>query len=47
VEHAPRTVTVAAGTCTHAGVLTTLAMLQGNGAEEFLEREGVQYWIQR
>jgi FAD:protein FMN transferase len=47
VEHAPRTVTVAADTCTQAGVLTTLAMLQGKGAEAFLEREGVQYWIQR
>jgi FAD:protein FMN transferase len=45
VENAPRSVTVAAGTCTQAGMLTTLALLQGAGAEQFLKRAGVQYWM--
>jgi FAD:protein FMN transferase len=47
VEDAPRTVTVAAPTCTHAGMFTTLAMLKGSGAESFLESEGVRHWVQR
>jgi thiamine biosynthesis lipoprotein len=41
---APRSVTVAADTCTQAGTLATLAMLQGADAVPFLEREAVQYW---
>ncbi|HEY6123312.1 MAG TPA: FAD:protein FMN transferase [Steroidobacteraceae bacterium] len=47
VRDAPRSVTVAAPTCTQAGMLTTLAMLRGPGAEAFLEAEGVRHWIQR
>jgi thiamine biosynthesis lipoprotein len=47
VESAPRSVTVAAPTCTHAGMLATFAMLHGAEAEEFLEREGVDYWCLR
>lgn len=47
VRGAPRSVTVAAPTCTNAGMLTTLAMLRGPGAEEFLAAEGVRHWIQR
>jgi len=47
VRGAPRSVTVAAPTCTNAGMLTTLAMLRGAGAEEFLAAEGVRHWIQR
>jgi thiamine biosynthesis lipoprotein len=47
VGEAPRSVTVAAPTCTQAGMLTTLAMLRGAGAEEFLASEGVRHWIQR
>jgi thiamine biosynthesis lipoprotein len=42
---APRSVTVAADTCTQAGTLATLAMLQGEQASAFLEREAVQYWV--
>ncbi len=42
--HAPRTVTVAADTCTQAGSFATLAMLKGEDATEFLDREAVQYW---
>jgi thiamine biosynthesis lipoprotein len=44
---APRSVTVAADTCTQAGTLATLAMLQGEQASAFLEREAVRYWCLR
>ena len=47
VRGAPRSVTVAAPTCTQAGMLTTLAMLQGAGAEKFLVEENVRHWVQR
>jgi FAD:protein FMN transferase len=47
VRGAPRSVTVAAPTCTNAGMLTTLAMLRGPDAERFLETEAVRHWIQR
>ena len=47
VRDAPRSVTVAAPTCTNAGMLTTLAMLRGSGAETFLASEGVRHWVQR
>ena len=47
VEGAPRSVTVAADTCTQAGMLSTLAMLEGDNAEAFLDGEGVQYWCRR
>jgi len=47
VRGAPRSITVAAPTCTHAGMLTTLAMLRGRDAEEFLATEGVRHWVQR
>jgi FAD:protein FMN transferase len=47
VRGAPRSVTVAAPTCTQAGILTTLAMLHGSAAEEFLAAENVRHWVQR
>jgi FAD:protein FMN transferase len=47
VEGAPRSVTVAAPTCTQAGMLATFALLQGAGAERFLDDEGVRYWCLR
>ncbi len=47
VKNPPRSVTVAAPTCMEAGVISTLAMLQGRGAEKFLKREGVQSWVIR
>ena len=46
VEDAPRSVTVLASTCLEAGTLSTLAMLRGAGAREFLEPHGVQFRIQ-
>ena len=47
VKDPPRSVTVAAPTCMEAGVISTLAMLQGKKAEKFLKREGVQSWVAR
>ena len=47
VPDAPRAVTVAADTCTQAGMLSTLAMLKGAQAEQFLDAEGVQFWCLR
>jgi thiamine biosynthesis lipoprotein len=46
VRNAPHSITVAADTCTQAGTLTTLAMLQGKNAEQLLKSSGVQYWLQ-
>lgn len=42
---APHSVTVVADSCVEAGILSTLAMLQGAKAEEFLESQEVPYWI--
>jgi len=47
VAHAPRSVTVAAATCVEAGLIATLAVLQGKNAEKFLKREGVRSWCIR
>jgi thiamine biosynthesis lipoprotein len=45
VIDAPHTVSVAAVTCIEAGMMSTLAMLQGGRAEEFLKLQEVDYWI--
>jgi len=45
VPDAPRSVTVAASSCTEAGLLSTLAMLKGAQARQFLEEQGVRYWL--
>jgi len=47
VTEAPRSVTVVADTCTQAGMLATLAMLQGKAAKRFLDAQGVRYWCDR
>ena len=44
VPDAPSSITVAADTCTQAGMLSTLAMLHGRDAEPFLADQGVLYW---
>lgn len=44
VADAPRSITVAADTCTQAGMLATLATLQGKNAESFLSQQEIQYW---
>jgi FAD:protein FMN transferase len=45
ILHAPRSVTVAASSCTEAGSLATMALLQGEHAQAFLEEQGVRYWL--
>jgi FAD:protein FMN transferase len=47
VQGAARSITVAAPSCIHAGMLTTMAMLRGLGAEAFLREEGARHWVQR
>lgn len=47
VSHAPHSVTVAAKTCIEAGFLSTLAMLKGKEAENFLKSQEVLHWVQR
>ena len=42
VEGAPRSVTVVADFCLEAGFHSTLAMLHGAGAEEYLKRQGLR-----
>jgi thiamine biosynthesis lipoprotein len=45
VENAPTSVTVAAKTCTEAGMLSTIAFLNGPNAESFLKEQAVDYWL--
>ena len=47
VEGAAQSITVAADTCTEAGMLATMSMLKGKSAESFLNELGVQYWCAR
>jgi thiamine biosynthesis lipoprotein len=47
VAEAPASVTVAADTCTQAGMLSTLAMLRGVDAEAFLGGQDVLHWCRR
>ena len=47
VPDAPRSVTVAAPSCTHAGMLATFALLRGRDAEGFLDAQRVKYWALR
>lgn len=46
VVGAPAAVTVAAPHCLEAGSLATLALLQGERAEEFLREQHAKYWLQ-
>lgn len=47
VENAPHSITVMSPSCVQAGMLSSLALLQGKNAESFLDGMGVQYWSQR
>jgi FAD:protein FMN transferase len=42
---APRSITVAASSCTEAGLLSTVALLHGAGARAYLKEQGVRYWL--
>ncbi|MCF6337129.1 MAG: FAD:protein FMN transferase [Gammaproteobacteria bacterium] len=46
VEGAPAAVTVIAASCTDAGMLSTMALLHGPAAEDFLREQSVPYWCQ-
>lgn len=41
---APKSMSVAAPNCTQAGFLATLALLQGQSAENFLRQQRIKYW---
>lgn len=45
IAGAPRSVTVVAETCMEAGMLSTFAMLQGSEARDFLQAQGVPFWV--
>ncbi len=47
VEETPQSVTVLADYCTEAGLLSTMAMLKGSGAERFLAQQGVEFYCRR
>ncbi|MCE9680238.1 FAD:protein FMN transferase [Shewanella sp. AS1] len=47
VSHAPRSVTVLAPNCVMAGMLSTMAMLQGAHAETFLKQQNIEFNIYR
>ncbi len=47
IPDAPRSLTVAADTCTQAGMLSMLAMLKGAKAESFLDAQNIRYWCNR
>lgn len=46
VMGAPCSVTVAGNSCIEAGILSTLAILNGEGAEQFLKEQGISFWVQ-
>jgi len=45
IENAPRSITLAAPTCIQAGLIATLALLQGSKARSFVEQTGFTYWL--
>lgn len=47
VPDAPRSITIAADTCVEAGMISTLAMLRGAEAENFLAAQALVYWCRR
>lgn len=47
IEQAPRSITVVAPQCIQAGILATLALLQGSHAEQFLEEQDIKFWARR
>nr|WP_052151569.1 FAD:protein FMN transferase [Paraglaciecola arctica] len=47
IEDAARSVTIAAPYCIQAGLLATLALLQGANAETFLQEQDIKFWCYR
>ncbi|MBL4910291.1 MAG: FAD:protein FMN transferase [Alteromonadaceae bacterium] len=44
IENPPSAITVAAPQCIQAGFLSTLALLQGENAEQFLTEQEIKFW---
>lgn len=47
INEAPRSITVVAPQCIQAGILATLALLQGANAEQFLQAQEIKFWARR
>lgn len=47
IENAPRSITVLAPACIQAGILATMALLQGDNAEQFLSEQEIKFWSRR
>lgn len=47
IANAPRSITAVAPQCIQAGILATLALLQGNNAEQFLTEQDIKFWSRR
>jgi len=47
IIHAPRSITTVAPQCIQAGILATLALLQGEQAEQFLTEQEITFWARR
>ena len=47
IVNAPRSITVVAPQCIQAGILATLALLQGENAEQFLTQQDIKFWARR
>lgn len=45
IENAPRSITTLAPQCIQAGMLATLALLQGSEAESFLDEQEITHWL--
>ncbi|MEE9332990.1 MAG: FAD:protein FMN transferase [Granulosicoccaceae bacterium] len=46
-KNAPHSITVAAANCVQAGLLATMAMLEGEHTEAYLKEVNVMHWVQR
>jgi len=47
IENAPHSITVVAPQCIQAGILATLALMQGSKAETFLTEQKIKHWAIR
>lgn len=47
IDNAPRSITVSAPQCIQAGLLATLAQMQGENAEKFLSEQEIKHWSVR
>jgi len=47
IDNAPRSITVSAPQCIQAGLLATLALMQGDNAEKFLSEQEIKHWAIR